>query len=76
MLVIYNKSRTNFSHHILNTGHAYDGIENTMEFLNFQEKGKYLNTLEWFHIYKSKKTVWLLNDNYIDTYNLVFKLIR
>jgi hypothetical protein len=33
-----NKSRTGFSHHILNTGHAYDSIENTMEILNFQEK--------------------------------------
>jgi hypothetical protein len=33
-----NKSRTGFSHHILNTGHAYDSMENTMENLNFQEK--------------------------------------
>jgi hypothetical protein len=35
-----NKSRTGFSHHILNTGHAYDSMGN----LNFQEKGIYLNT--------------------------------
>jgi hypothetical protein len=29
-----------FSHHILDTGHAYDKIVNTMEILKFQEKGK------------------------------------
>jgi hypothetical protein len=66
-----NKSRTGFSNHIFNTGHAYDTVENTMEILNFQEKGNYLNTLERFHIYKAKKTGGLLNDNYVD--NPVFE---
>jgi hypothetical protein len=70
-----NKSKTGFSNHILNTRHAYDTIENTMEISNFQEKGNYLNTLEWFHIYKAQKTGGLLNDNYTDTYNPVFELI-
>jgi hypothetical protein len=41
-----NRSRTGFSHHILDTGHAYDKIENTMKILKFKEKGKYLITLE------------------------------
>jgi hypothetical protein len=59
----------------LNTGQAYDTIENTMEIQNFQEKGNYLNTLERFHIYKAKKTGGLLNANYVDTYNQVFELI-
>jgi hypothetical protein len=44
----------------------YDSIENTLEILNFKEKGTYLNTLERFHIYKAKKTGGLLN-NYMDT---------
>jgi hypothetical protein len=70
-----NKSRTGFLHHILNTGHAYDSIENTLAILNFQEKDTYLNTLERFHIYKAKKMGGLLNDNYTDTYNPVFELI-
>jgi hypothetical protein len=43
--------------------------------LNFQERGRYLNTLERFHIYKAKKTGGLLNDNYIDTYNPVFESV-
>jgi NCAIR mutase (PurE)-related protein len=53
-----NKSRTGFSHHILDTGHTYDNIENTLEILNIQEKNTYLNTLERFHIYKTKKQAY------------------
>jgi NCAIR mutase (PurE)-related protein len=70
-----NKSRTGFSHHILNTGHAYDDIENTMEILNIQDKGTYLSTHERFQIFKCKKTGILLNENYTDTYNPTFELI-
>jgi hypothetical protein len=70
-----NKSKTGFSHHILSTGHTYDKIENTMEILNFKEKGKYLNTLKKFHIYKANKTGTLLNDNFTDIFNPIFDLI-
>jgi hypothetical protein len=34
-----NKSKIGFAHHILNTGHAYDNIENTLKILNIQGKG-------------------------------------
>jgi hypothetical protein len=56
-------------------GHAYDRKENTLKILNIQEKVTYLNTIERFHIYKTKKTAILLNDNYTDTYNPLFELI-
>jgi hypothetical protein len=36
--------KTGFSHHILNTGHSYNNIENTLKILNIQDKGPYLNT--------------------------------
>jgi hypothetical protein len=50
-----NRNKTGYSHHIINTGHAYDNIENTLNILNTQKKGPFLNTLEKFHIYKAKK---------------------
>jgi hypothetical protein len=50
-------------------------MENTMKILNLQEKGQYLNTLERFHIYKTKMSGGLLNNNYIHTYNPVFEAI-
>jgi hypothetical protein len=46
-----------------------------MEILNFQEKGKYLNTLEKFHIYKANKTGILLNDNFTNIFNPISDLI-
>jgi hypothetical protein len=58
---------------MLNTGHAYDSIENTSKILNTQGKGPYFKTLEKFHIYKTKKTGILLNDNCADTYNPIFE---
>jgi hypothetical protein len=70
-----NKNETGFLHHILNTGHSYNKIENTLKILNIQDKGPYLNTLEKFRIYKTKKTGILLNDNYADIYNPIFELI-
>jgi hypothetical protein len=70
-----NKIETGFSHLILSTGHTYDKIENTMEILNFQEKGKYLNILEKFHIYEANKTGILLNDNFTDIFNPIFDII-
>jgi hypothetical protein len=70
-----SKSKTGFSQYILNTGHAYNTMENTMKILNLQEKGQYLNTLERSHIYKTKISGGLLNDNNIHTYNPVFEAI-
>jgi hypothetical protein len=47
-------------------------LKNTLEVLNFQEKGTYVTTLERFYIYRAKKTGELLNDNYTDTFNPIF----
>jgi hypothetical protein len=70
-----NRSKTCFSHHILDTGHMYSNIENTMEILNLHEKGNYLNTLEKFHICKANNDNKLLNDNYTGIFNPIFELI-
>jgi hypothetical protein len=41
-----NYSNSGYSNHILNTGHTYGTIEDTMEIITTGRKGKYLNTLE------------------------------
>jgi hypothetical protein len=43
------------SSHILNTGHTYGTIKDAMDIVRTQKKGKRLNTLEKYHIYKSSK---------------------
>jgi hypothetical protein len=50
--------KTGYSHHILNAGYSYRGLENSLEILNFHEKGSYPNTSEKFPIYrKNKQTI-------------------
>jgi hypothetical protein len=70
-----NRTKTGYSQHIINTGHEYRNIENTLNILNVQKKGKFLNTLEKFDIYKKQKTDNLLNESCTDTYNPIFELI-
>jgi hypothetical protein len=70
-----NRTKTGYSQHILNTGHQYNNIENSMDIVKIQEKGKLLNTLEKFYIYREQKTNNSLNENGTDTYNPIFELL-
>jgi hypothetical protein len=45
-----NNSNSGYSDHILNTGHAYRSISDTMKVVKIEKKGKHLNTLEKYHI--------------------------
>jgi hypothetical protein len=70
-----NRTKTGYSQHIINTGHEYGNIENTLNVLNVQKKGAFLNILEKFHICKTYKTYNLLNENSTDIYNPIFELL-
>jgi hypothetical protein len=52
-----NKGNTGYVNHILNTGHTYGTLENTLQVISTQNKGPNLNILERFHIYKEQKWV-------------------
>jgi hypothetical protein len=39
-----NRNKTGYSQHIISTVHEYDNIENTLNVLNTQKKGAFLNT--------------------------------
>jgi hypothetical protein len=70
-----NRTKTGYSQYIINTGHEYGNIENTLNILNVEKKGPFLNTLEKFHIYKKQKTDNLLNESCTDTYNPIFEFL-
>jgi hypothetical protein len=53
--------------------HSYDTIENTMDIIRIGQKGKYLNTLEKYYIYKISKTGLQMNDTNIDEHNPIFE---
>jgi HD-like signal output (HDOD) protein len=47
-----NNSNSGYSNHILNTGHKYRTITDTINIIRTHRKGKHFNTLEKYHIYK------------------------
>ena len=49
-----NGQKSKFAQHIMDTVHNYH-IEKTMEKLHIEKKGKMLNAIESFHIYKLTK---------------------
>jgi hypothetical protein len=56
-------------------GHAYGSIGDTMEVMEVERKGKHLNTLEKYHIYRLSRSRLHMNDAHIDTYNLIFEAL-
>jgi hypothetical protein len=47
-----NKSTLGCVQRILDTGHAYGKMNDIMNIMKIQEKGKHLNTLEKYQMYK------------------------
>jgi hypothetical protein len=62
-----NKTTSKYAQHILETGHTYGTIENTLNILHCEKKGPLMNTLEQFHIHRLAKDNLQLNDTYTDT---------
>jgi hypothetical protein len=71
-----NNSNTGYSNHILNTGHTYGTMTDTMKIIITGKKGKHLNTLERYHIYRASKEGIHMNDIHMDTRNSIFQAIK
>jgi hypothetical protein len=70
-----NKDTTGYTHHILNTGHSYGPIDDTMEIVTILKKGKHSNTMEKYHIFCVKKCDRHLNNIHINNQNPIFNSI-
>jgi hypothetical protein len=46
-----------------------------MNIIKIQNKGKLLNTLEKFHIYKERKLGNLLNENRVEAFNPIYEFL-
>jgi hypothetical protein len=68
-----NNSNTGYSNHILNTGHTYGTVQDTMEIITLGKEGKYLNALARYHIYKVSRDNLSMNNTHIDTYKPIFE---
>jgi hypothetical protein len=68
-----NNINSGYPNHILNTGHAYGSITDTMRAIRTERKGKHLNTLEKYHIHKISKERLHMNDTYNETNNPILE---
>jgi hypothetical protein len=68
----YNKEASGYAQHILNTRHSYGNIEDVMDIIKTERKGKHLDTLEKYHTFCTYKH---LNDNNIDIHNPIFNIV-
>jgi hypothetical protein len=70
-----NKSTSGHVQRILDTGHACGKMNEIMDIVKVQEKGKHLNTSEKYHLYKLCKQGIQLSNNCPESQNPVFQEI-
>jgi hypothetical protein len=61
---------------MLSMGHAYGSITDTTNIMKTEKKGKYLNTLEKYHVYKVSRKRLQISDANIDVYNPIFETLQ
>jgi len=71
----YNNSRSKFAQHLIDNKHAIGNMEDIMEIVHVTGKGKKLDVLESFHIYKEAKTGNQINDKLTVRGNKLFQTI-
>jgi hypothetical protein len=71
-----NNNNSVYSNHILNTGHTYGTINDTMDIIRKGKKGQHLNTLEKYYIHKISKNNLHMNYTYNDIYNPIFETLH
>lgn len=70
------KQKSNVAQHLIDSNHSISEIENNLEVLHVSRKGRMLNTLEEFEIYKAfKNNKNILNDKLNFKSNILFNNI-
>jgi hypothetical protein len=67
-----NKHTSKYAQHILDKGHGYGKMEETVDVIHITREGHLLNTLDRFHMYDLSKEKLQMNDTYADTFNPIF----
>jgi hypothetical protein len=71
----YANQKSKFAQHLLENNHFIGPIDNIMEVLRSSSKGKRMDTLERFHIYKVTRENIQINDEYTAKPNVIFSTI-
>jgi len=71
----YNNRKSKFTQHLLDNGHAIGNMEEIMKIIHVTRKGRMLNTLETFHLYKETKAENQINDKLTAKGNEIFEAV-
>jgi hypothetical protein len=66
-------SKSGYLNHILNMGHTYGTITDSMDVIRPGSKSRHLNTYERYHTYEISKNNLHIKDTYIIAHNTIFQ---
>jgi hypothetical protein len=66
---------SNYAKHILEQSHTFGPMHQTIQILQYRDKGTYLNTKEWFFIYREFSKTGHLNDEHSISPNKIFNAL-
>jgi hypothetical protein len=70
-----NGQYSKFAQHVVETGHQYGNMEETMKILHIEKKSQILNTYEMFYVYNIRKQNIQLNDTFAETHKRIYDTI-
>ena len=68
----YSNNKSTFAQHVVNEGHSFGPVNEIMNIVHYEKKGKMLDTFEKYYIYKEAKSDNQLNDRLAIQNNLIF----
>jgi hypothetical protein len=71
----YNKDTSSYAQHLLNKGHSYGNIQNTVLITQVTQNGKNMNRLEKLHIHCTHQQNEQMNEVVFDLQNSMFDTI-
>jgi len=67
--------KSKFAQHLIENQHSIDSIDNVMDIIHITNKGKMLDTIEKFYIYRETKLNNQINDKLTVKPNVIFETL-
>jgi len=71
----HNNKKSKFAQYLLDEAHAIGNMDDIMKVIHIKGKGRMLNTLQSFHIYKETKAGNQINNRLTTKENKIFEAI-
>jgi hypothetical protein len=71
----YNNRKSKFAQHLLDKQHSMDRMENTIDIIRITSKGKIMDTIEKYYIYRETKLNKQINDKLTVQPNIIFETL-